>query len=419
MDIRKSKMVRRINSYYIIISYKHKIIIYLFYMIPLFKVFMSKDVIQPLNDVLMSGFITQGSKVEDFEHALKEFIGNPYLLTLNSATAGLTLALRLLKNKDDSFNWPGLDDNDIVLTPALTCFATTASILANNVNIRWIDVDLETSNINFADLKNKLNEKTKIIYIVHWGGTPVDLDKLKELQEYSLNTFGFKPMIIEDCAHAFGAEYNGQKIGNNENICVFSLQAIKHLTTGDGGIITLPNKKLYDRCKLLRWYGIDRDKRNYKGNDLRLENDITEYGYKFHMNDINATIGLYNLTHIPSILKKNRENASFFDIKLKNMNNIKLMNVNSKCNSAFWLYTIRVLNGRKTNFMEKMKEFGIMTSQVHNRNDINSCVKKYVEALHNLDILENELVCIPVGWWLSDDDIEKIANAIILFDNSN
>jgi dTDP-4-amino-4,6-dideoxygalactose transaminase len=374
---------------------------------------MSEDVLKPLNEVLMSGFITQGTKVEEFESALQKFIGNPHILTLNSATAGLTLALRLLKNPDENFNWPGFDDeNDIVLTPALTCFATTASILANNVNIRWIDVDLETSNINLNDLKNKLSEKTKVIYLVHWGGNPVDLDSLKELQEYSLEKFGFKPMIVEDCAHSFGAEYDGKKIGSNGNICVFSLQAIKHLTTGDGGFITLPNENLYNRCKLLRWYGIDRDKRNYKGKDLRLENDIMEYGYKFHMNDVNATIGLYNLPHMERLLNKNRENASFLDEKLKNIEGITLMKKNPKCNSAYWLYTIRVKN--KEVFMEKMKEYGIMTSQVHNRNDINSCVKDFKEELPNLDILEKDMVCIPVGWWLTEENLNYIINTIQL-----
>ena len=386
--------------------------------IPLFKVFMSEDVIAPVNKVIMSGQITQGPQVELFENGLKEFIGNPYILTLNSATAGLTLALRLLKNKDERVDWPGFDEEkDIVLTPAHTCFATTAAILANKVNIRWLDVDMETANIDLKDLKTKLNEHTKVIYLVHWGGTPVDLDGLRELQEYSKQRFGFKPMIVEDCAHAFGAEYNGEKIGGKAsegNMCVFSLQAIKHLTTGDGGFITLPNEIWYERCKLLRWYGIDRNKRNYKGKDLRLENDIVEYGYKFHMNDINATLGLYNLPHMAELLRKNRANAAYFDEHLKNVKGIQLMNGNQKCNSAYWLYTIRVLNGKKQEFMDKMKEAGIMTSQVHNRNDINSCVEPFQESLPKLDLLEKELVCIPVGWWLSEGDIVKIFSNILL-----
>ena len=385
-------------------------------MLPLFKVYMNTDVLEPLNKLLMSGQLTQGPVVEEFESKLKEYIGNQYILTLNSATAGLTLALRLLKNKDALPQWPGFnDEEDIVLTPALTCFATTAAVLANNVNIKWLDIDLETANISLEDVKKKLNEKTKVIYLVHWGGNPVDLDELDKICEEHKLCYGFKPVVVEDCAHSFGAEYNKKKIGSNKNICVFSLQAIKHLTTGDGGFITLPTEDLYERCKLLRWYGINRDKRNYKGKDFRLENDILEYGYEFHMNDINATIGLYNLPHINELLRKNRENAEYFDRHLKGISNIKLMKNNAKCNSAYWLYTIRVLNGKKQEFMEKMKESGIMTSQVHNRNDINSCVKEFEELLPNLDILEKELVCIPVGWWLTDLEREYIVDNICKF----
>jgi dTDP-4-amino-4,6-dideoxygalactose transaminase len=380
----------------------------------LFKVFMSPDVIEPLNKVLLSGQLTQGKQVEAFESKLKEYLQNPYVLTLNSATAGLTLALRLLKNKDALPNWPGFNDKeDIVLAPALTCFATTAAVLANNVKIRWLDVDLETANIYLEDVKNKLNEKTKVIYLVHWGGNPVDLDELDKICEQHRENYGFKPVVVEDCAHSFGAEYNGKKLGSNKNICVFSLQAIKHLTTGDGGIITLPTANLYERCKLLRWYGINRDKRNYKGKDFRLENDILEYGYKFHMNDINATIGLYNLPHIDELLRKNRVNGKYLDVHLKDYSGIKLMKNNQKCNSAYWLYTIRILNGKKQEFMDKMKDAGIMTSQVHNRNDINSCVKEFEEELPNLDILENELVCIPVGWWLTFKDLNYIITKIL------
>ena len=385
-------------------------------MLSLFKVFMSEDVLEPLNKLLMSGQLTQGQKVEDFESALKKYLDNPYVLTLNSATAGLTLALRLLKNKDALPDWPGFDDKeDIVLTPALTCFATTASILANNVNIRWLDVDLETVNISLDDVKNKLNEKTKVIYLVHWGGNPVDLDELDKICEKHKENYGFKPVVVEDCAHSFGSEYNFKKIGSNKNICVFSLQAIKHLTTGDGGLITLPTQDLYDRCKLLRWYGINRDKRNYKGKDFRLENDILEYGYKFHMNDINATIGLYNLPHMDELLQKNRENGLYFDKHLKNISGIKLMKNNPKSNSAYWLYSIRILNDKKEEFMNKMKEANIMTSQVHNRNDINSCVKEFEEKLPNLDILERELVCIPVGWWLTRENLIHIVDNIVEF----
>lgn len=383
-------------------------------MIPLFKVAMSPTVSKPINDVLQSGYITQGTQVDLFETKLQEYFQNPYVLTLNSATAGLTLALRLLKQKDPSFDWPGFDiTTDVVLTPALTCFATTSSILANGAKLRWLDVDLTTANISLDDVKQKLNEHTKVIYLVHWGGNPVDLDRLDDICNKHKETYGFKPMVVEDCAHAFGAEYKGRKLGYPQNICVFSLQAIKLLTTGDGGIITLPNQTLYDRCKLLRWYGIDRDKRNYKQTDFRLENDILDWGYKFHMNDIQATLGLCNLPETDTHLCKNRRNANYLTNHLKGIQGIQILEMSDL--SSFWLYTIRVLDGKKQQFIDMMKKKGIMVSQVHNRNDINSCVKPFEERLPNLDNLEKDIVCIPVGWWLGEKELTTIVDSIRTF----
>ena len=379
--------------------------------LPLFKVFMSEDVIKPINDVLMSGFITQGPIVDKFEQKLSEYFGNTNLLTLNSATSGLTLALRLLINEDKENNWPGIDiTNDYILSPTLTCFATNATILANNCNIKWIDTDNTTANISIDDVKNKLNANTKVLVLVHWGGYPVDLNKLKLLQDEHEQKYGYKFKIIEDCAHAFGATYCGLKLGNHDNICVFSLQAIKHLTSGDGGIIILPNTKLYERAKLIRWFGIDRDKRNYNRKDFRLESDIQEWGYKFHMNDINATIGLYNLPYMDELLKKNRYNYQYLYKNLSNINEITLFENNNDRETAGWLFTMKVKN--KINFIDKMKEYGIATSQVHNRNDLNTCVKDFVIDLPNITELERELICIPVGWWLEKEDLDYIVNKI-------
>ena len=141
-------------------------------MIPLFKVYMNNHAIENVTKTLTSGFISQGSQVENFENELKIFLRHNLLLTLNSATSGLTLALRLLVDRCDDLYWMGFDkENDVILTPSLTCFATTSSILANGIkNIVWIDSDPNTCNVSFDDIRNKLSVKTKIIYIVHWGG---------------------------------------------------------------------------------------------------------------------------------------------------------------------------------------------------------------------------------------------------------
>jgi dTDP-4-amino-4,6-dideoxygalactose transaminase len=374
-------------------------------MIPLFKVFMSDDVREPLLSTLYSGMITQGSHVEEFETQLTKQFNYPYILTLNSATSGLTMALRMIKD-DFEANGITISPDDEVLSSPLTCMATNIPIMANNMCIKWVDVDINTGLIDLSDLENKITKKTKIITFVHWGGYPVDLDKVNEILDRKEKEIGFRPKVIEDCAHAFLSEYKGKKIGTHGNYAVFSLQAIKHLTTGDGGLLFCPNKESYDKAKLLRWYGIDRNKRNYQGKDFRLETDVSDWGYKFHMNDINATIGLYNLPHIPNLIEKDRENGKYFDENIKNSKIKIIQPYDEHRKSAYWLYTVLVDD--KGKFIEHMKQNNIMVSQVHQRNDIHSCFKEFKTNLLNLDYIENHIVCIPVGWWLSENDRNHI-----------
>lgn len=384
--------------------------------IPLFKVFVAPDAPAAVSKTLTSGFITQGPRVEEFEETLKSYFHNPYVLTLNSATSGIHLALHLLKSAAGS--WPGLQPGDEVLTPALTCTATNWPILANNLKPKWVDVDPLTANINIQDLKCKLSPHTKVIQFVHWGGSPVDLDAIKELQEYAFDRFGFRPMVIEDAAHAMGAEFDGRKIGSveNGNIVVFSLQAIKHLTTGDGGILLLPSEHLYARGKLLRWYGIDRDKRNYKNTDFRLESDVAEYGFKMHMNDLTASLGLANFPHLEDMLAKHRANAEFYQRELSGLKGVTLLRIPEKALSSYWIYTIHILN--KPDFINFMKAKGIVVSQVHARNDLHSVCAPYRTHLPVLDRLESTLVCIPVGWWLTQLDLERVVSAVKEFSSS-
>jgi len=366
--------------------------------VPLFKVAMSPTVSEEVGKVLMSGTITQGKKVEEFETKLKEYFHYPYLLTLNSGTAGLTLAMRLLD----------LQPHDEVISTALTCTATNWAILANSLDIVWADVDPETCNINLDDAKKKLTSTTRALMVVHWGGFPVDLDKVKQIQIKYEQMYNKPLYVIEDCAHAFGAKFNDQFLGTHGNICVFSLQAIKHLTCGDGGLIFLPNKELYERAKLLRWFGVDREHRS--GGDFRLEKDISEWGYKFHMNDINATIGLCNLANIDKILLGHRQCSDFYDSALKNLNGITLMKRDPKCLSSSWIYSMKVLN--KMGFIGFMKQKHIMTSQVHKRNDLHSCVSQFVKHLPLLDELEKNLVSIPCGWWIDQKTREYIVECV-------
>ena len=374
-------------------------------MIPLFKVFMSEKVLKPLNEVLMSGFIGQGPKVEEFEKLLKEHFHNHLLVTTNSATASDHLALHLLRKPYQE--WEGMEDGDEVLATPLTCTATNWPILANGYKIKWVDVDPETCNMDLDDLERKITKKTKAILVVHWGGNPVDLDRLKEIQKNTKELFGFKPAIIEDCAHSFGTKFNGELLGNHGNLAFYSFQAIKHFTCGDGGILILPHQELYNRAKLLRWYGIDRETNS---KDFRCEDDISEWGYKFHMNDINAVMGIHNLPEALGNIQKHHDNAEFYQKELQGVEGVTLLKRDSRAWSSDWIYTIKVKDRDK--FMRHMSDKEIMVSRVHERNDKHSCVSEFKSFLPNLEKISSEMICIPNGWWVSEEDRQYIVDCI-------
>ena len=386
--------------------------------IPLFKVFMSDKASDEVSKVLMSGFIGQGPKVENFETLLKGYFNNSNVVTTNAATSAEHIALHMLKRSEKNVKgyhgvafvenqWDGIGPEDEVLTTPLTCTATNWPILANGMKLKWVDVDPNTCNMDLDDLERKISPTTKVIMVVHWGGYPVDLDRLKKIQEKAYQLYGFKPVVIEDCAHAFGSTYKGTKIGNHGNICTFSFQAIKHLTTGDGGCAIFPYENQAKRAKLLRWYGINRED-NRK--DFRCESDISEYGFKFHMNDINATIGISNLPGVKKNINATIDNANFYNQELIDVPGVTLLENNSDRQSSYWIYTIKV--ERQQDFMDKMKECNVMVSRVHERNDIHSCMSEFRTDLPNLDKLVKEMICIPVGWWVTPEDRQYIVDCI-------
>lgn len=376
-------------------------------MIPLFKVFMSDTAKYEVGKVLDSGYIGQGPKVEEFENLIKQRFNNDRFTTVNSGTSGLHLSIHLLRKPIEDLQWFGYENGDEVLTTPLTCTATNFPILANNLNIKWVDINPKTLNMDLDDLENKLSPKTKIIMTVHWGGYPNDLDRLKSIQQKCYDLYGFRPMIIEDAAHSFGSKFNGEYLGNHGNIVVYSFQAIKHLTTGDGGGIFFPHHELYRRSKLLRWYGIDRED-NRK--DFRCEEDIEEWGFKFHMNDISATIGIENLKHIDGLIQQYVSNSEYYDNHLKDVSGIELLERKENHESSYWIYSMLVDD--REGFYKHMKECGIMVSQVHERNDKHSTVKEYSEKLPFLDSYIGKVVSIPNGWWVTEKDREYIVDSI-------
>jgi dTDP-4-amino-4,6-dideoxygalactose transaminase len=356
---------------------------------------MPLSVKEPLLDTLFSGYIGQGIKVEVFEKHMSDYIGNQYVLSLNSGTSGLQLALRLAN----------VGPGDEVITTPMTCTATNMAIMASGARIVWADINPLTGNIDPKDIEKKISFKTKAIIMVHWGGYPCDIGAINHIA----SLYGTK--VIEDASHAMGAEYNGIKIGNHSDFIVFSLQAVKHMTTIDGGVLFCRNEADYERGKRLRWFGIDR---NLKDSNARheCEQDIIEWGYKFHMNDASATIGIEQLRYLRINVQKCLENAEFYTQTLSNIDGIKLIPWAKNRIGSFLFYTLHILSRHK-DFTEFMFKKGIMVSQVHARNDHFSCFKSFNNGcLEGVDDFTGSMICIPSGWWIDGGSRKTIVDTI-------
>lgn len=364
--------------------------------IPLFKVFIPESVMETLQEVLFSGYVGEGPKVEEFERRLGPWLGNSSILALNNGTAALQLALRLAN----------VGYGDEVISTAMTSSATNQPILAMGAKVIWADIDPWTANIDPEDVARKITPKTKAIICVHWGGYPCDLDELNAIAA----EHGVK--LIEDACHAFGSTYHNKSIGSHSDFVCFSFQAIKIMTTVDGGALVCKSKADRERGRLLRWYGIDR---KAKRDDLRCEADIIEYGYKFHMNDVTATIGLEQLKYVRDTIEKHRANAKRYNEAFKHLKTIRPLRYKKDRSSSCWLYVIRAKN--RQGFMEYMREAGITVSQVNARNDTHTAFRDFKVDLPGVDEFTSEQVAIPVGWWLTEEQLDYIVRRIIEFDD--
>lgn len=360
-------------------------------MLPLFKVFMSKNIDKPLLEVLHSGFIGEGEKVKEFERIISEKLNVPYVLTMNSGTSVLHIIYQMIKNYEE--------DVEAIVSP-MTCSATLTPLIANNIKIVWADIDPKTGNIDPLDVERKITQKTKMIVAVHWGGTPCNLEELERIsKKYNIK-------LVQDGAHSLGTEYNGKSIASYGDFTMFSLQAIKHITSVDGGLLVCKDKEYYDRAKLLRWYGISREVTAKQTKDLRCELDVAEAGHKMHMNDVNAVIGMENFKHLDELLQKHRDNANYYNDRFKGK--VQIQKVEKNINPSHWLYTLILTNVDE--FMENMKKDGILVSRVHASNLTHSMFKKYYKNLPNVEEFTKNHVCIPVHWGLTKEELKYIAD---------
>ncbi|MBF6597918.1 MAG: DegT/DnrJ/EryC1/StrS family aminotransferase [Fermentimonas sp.] len=358
-------------------------------MLPLIKTSIPpREILMPrLEEVLYSGYVAQGEIVEEFEREFEKYIGSGYTLSLNSGTAALHIALILA----------GVKEGDEVISTPLTAEPTNVAIKMVGAKVRWADIDPDTGNICPNSIEENINSKTKAIIVVDYAGIPVDVLRIQAIsKKYNIP-------VIEDAAHALGAKTNGKKTGNHFPFTVYSFQAIKHLTTIDGGALQIQDKELYEKGKTIRWFGLDKSK-------TRLENNIQIQGYKYHMNNVNAMIGIVQLENIESLIQKYIDNGKYLDENLKGIEGVELIKYYPNSEPSYWLYTLKVDN--RKGFIDMMTANSITATELHKRNDKHTFLNDFPTTLPNLDSFYSKMVHIPCGWWVTKEDLDKMISLI-------
>jgi dTDP-4-amino-4,6-dideoxygalactose transaminase len=345
--------------------------------IPLFYPYISKKTKYTIKKVLSSRWIGQGPLVDKFEKIFKKkFCNNLPTIAVGSGTDALHLAFLLANIKKD----------DEVICPVFTCTATNIPLLYIGAKIKFADIDPYNFNISIEHVKRLITKKTKAIIFVNYGGLLCNLDELNIIAKKK------KIILIQDAAQSLGSKYNKKEIAQYADFTIFSFQAIKHITSGDGGALCFKNKKLLKKALRLRWFGIDREKKQ----NGTWKNDITEIGYKYQMTDIGARLLIDSIKDFKFISRhRNQINKIYHNYFKKNENIRILSNADKKADSCIWLVTI--ITDKKDHVQKELRKLNIESNQVHFRNDKYSIFKKFINKskFKNMQNLQNKYLVLP------------------------
>ena len=345
-------------------------------------------------DTLSTRWIGQGPKVDLFEDKFKKYIkSSHHPVAVGAGTDALHLAYTLCD----------MHPGDEVIAPVFTCTATNIPFLHMGVNIRFADIQLDTMNMDPKHVESLMTSKTKAIVCVHYGGLPCDMTELRVIADK------WNVPIIEDAAHALGAFYKGTPIGSLSEYTMFSFQAIKHMTTGDGGMLMVQDDAIVDKAKRVRWFGIDRNAKQ----DGTWKNDITEPGFKYQMTDISASLGLASLEEVEGNLLCRQSLLKKYEECLDAIPGVHFLSGNRDDRvHAAWLCTI--LSDDIADIQSRLYEYKIESNQVHFRNDRYTIFKDHIKGCEfpNMDELEDKYLVLPLHQELSESDVERICGII-------
>ncbi|WP_067724755.1 UDP-4-amino-4,6-dideoxy-N-acetyl-beta-L-altrosamine transaminase [Oceanobacillus damuensis] len=371
--------------------------------LPYGKQWIDDDDIKAVTDVLKSDFITTGPTISQFEKAIAEFVGAKYAVAYSSGTAALYAACFAA----------GIKENDEVITTSMTFAASSNCILYVGARPVFADIDPKTYNISPESIKPLITEKTKAIITVDFTGQPAEYDEISSLaKKHGL-------IVIDDAAHALGASYKERLIGSIGDMTMFSFHPVKHITTGEGGMITTNNEDYYEKLLLFRSHGITRDSLKLKDHQGPWYYEMQELGFNYRMTDIQAALGLSQVKKLNTFLNKRREYAKKYTEAFIDVDAILTPYQQSDSNSSWHLYIIRFklekLNADRTEIFKALQKENIGVNVHYIPVHLHPFYQQlgYEKGLcPNAEKLYQEIITLPLFPTMSEQDLNDVITGV-------
>lgn len=372
-------------------------------LIPVLQPCIGQEEIDAVTEVLRSGWLGLGPRTEQFEQQFANRVGSRYAVALNSGTAALHLAMDVL----------GIGPGDEVIVPSITFISTVHAVSYVGATPVFADIEPDTMNISVQDIERKITDKTKAIIVVHLGGHPCDMDAVHALAQSK----GIK--VVEDAAHACGAEYKGRPIGSVSDITCFSFHAVKNLTSGEGGAVTCNADWINRKLREKRWVGISRDTwmRSSHEKVYAWQYFVDEVGYKYHMNDVQAAIGLVQLHKLDQLNGRRREIVEAYQTGLKDLEWIELPQEKPYARSSWHLFQIKFnVENLRDRMIAHLHEHNIASGVHYYPCHLHPCYIHLKAVVPVSSEIWKRILTLPIHPNITDRDLERIIGRIREFE---